>query len=112
MTTSLTRDDLLKKKLDCDAQLAKLKAKLLIAKGDAQRDGKYLPPKEYAQLELDVKRLGSLSQRIQNEISSLKSRSVLFNDCFREAASRVIPENTMAVIIELAHDIKRQKELA
>ena len=32
--------------------------------------------------------------------------------CFRDAAAKVLPEKTFFVILEMAHDIKRAREVA
>ena len=36
-----------------------------------------------------------------------RDRTANINDCFRDAAAKVLPEKTFFVILEMAHDIKR-----
>lgn len=107
------KDELLEQKRLCDAKLAKLRAKLTEARADARVNGRYMQPERYAQLELDVRLLGQRSQSIQSQISALnRDRPVSINDCFRDAAAKVLPEKTFLIVLEMAHDIKRAREIA
>lgn len=107
------KDELLEQKRLCDAKLAKMRAKLTEAKADARCNGRYMQPAQYAQLEIDVKMLAQRSQAIQMKLGSMKrDRTANINDCFRDAAAKVLPEKTFLVILEMAHDIKRAREVS
>lgn len=107
------KEELLEQKRICDAKLAKMRAKLTEAKADARCNGRYMQPAHYAQLELNVKTLAHRSQEIQMQLGAMKrDRTANINDCFRDAAAKVLPEKTFFVILEMAHDIKRAREVA
>ena len=104
--------ELLEQKRINEIKLAKLRAKLTEAKADARRNGRYMPPAQFAQMELDVRLLSQRSQAIQAQLSALKANAqVDVNDCFRDAAKKLLPEKTFLVILEMAHDIKRSREI-
>ena len=107
----MDKQTLLEQKRICDLRLAKERAALTEAKADARLNGRYMQPKQYAQLELQIKALAQRSQSLQSQISALnRMRICNINDCFREAAAKTLPEKTFLVVMELAHDIKRAKE--
>lgn len=105
------KEELLEQKRICDAKLAKMRAKLTEARSDARCNGRYMQPSHYAQLELDVRNLALRSQAIQAQLGAMRrDRTANINDCFRDAAAKVLPEKTFFVILEMAHDIKRARE--
>lgn len=105
------RDELLEQKRICDSKLAKMRAKLTEAKADARCNGRYMPPAQYAQLEFDVKTLAQRSQSIQMQLGAIRrNKTANINDCFRDAAAKILPEKTFLVILDMAHDIKRARE--
>ena len=116
MTTplpALSRDELLQKKGTIDSELAKSRVALGQAKAAAFTQNRFLPPTEYAALQLKVKALAQRSQSIQLELGKLNNSRPRnnINDCFRDAAKRVLDEKQFLVIMELAHDLQREREL-
>lgn len=107
----MNKDELLERKRICDQRIAKKRAQLVEAKANARLNGRYMQPRQYAQLELDIKTLAQRSQAIQAQLSAMKNeKRVNINDCFRDAAKDILPEKTFIVILEMAHDIKRARE--
>lgn len=109
----VNKETLLEQKKLCDIKLAKMRAKLTEARADARLNGRYMQPAQYSKLELEVKMLAQRSQEIQNQLTALKrNKLVNINDCFREAAGKILPEKTFFMIMEMAHDIKRAREVS
>ena len=107
----MNKEELLERKRICDQRIAKKRAQLMEAKADARLNGRYMQPRQFAQLELDIKTLAQRSQGIQAQLSAMKNeKRVNINDCFRDAAKKILPEKTFLVILELAHDIKKSRE--
>ena len=107
------KDELFEQKIITDAKLAKKRAQLTEAKSDARINGRYMQPAQYAQLDLEVRTLAQRSQAIQMQLGALKrDRGININDCFRDAAAKVLPEKTFLVILEMAYDIKRAREVS
>lgn len=108
----MNKDELLERKRICDQRIAKKRAQLMEAKADARLNGRYMQPRHFAQLELDIKTLAQRSQAIQAQLGAMKhQRAVNINDCFRDAAKKILPEKTFLIVLEMAHDIKRAREV-
>lgn len=107
----MNKEELLERKRICDQRIAKKRAQLMEAKADARLNGRYMNPRHFAQLELDIKTLAQRSQAIQSQLSAMKhEKRVNINDCFRDAAKNILPEKTFLIILEMAHDIKKSRE--
>ena len=107
------KETLLEEKKLCDLKLAKMKAKLAEVRADARLNRNYMEPVEYGKLVLKVSLLGQRSQAIQREIAEIKRNNksiITINDCFRDAAAKVLPEKTFFEILDMAFEIKRARE--
>lgn len=107
------KEDLLAQKLAVDAELADANIELAHAKANARAKSRYLPPEQYANLLAKVKRLGLKSQALQLEMNKLKPAklsTVLFSDCFEEAAREILTKDEIHLIRVRALEIKRRKE--
>ena len=108
----MDKDTLLEQKRIVDWKLAKKKAQLTEARADAKLNKRYMKPAHYAQLELDVATLAQRSQSIQMQLSALKKGVVHLNDCFRDVAAKVLSEKQYSIILEMAYDMKKARDIA
>ena len=105
------KEKLIAQKVICDEKLARLKATLQSARGDAAVSGRYLRPEDYANMRFKLASLQKQSQTLQAKLGKIRDSSKGdLKECFFDVSRSVLDKDLFMSVLETAHSMKRERE--
>lgn len=97
-------------KRNVDLEIAQCKAAIREMTAAVREKRRFAPVKQFNDLQIKVRRLGQLSQKLQSEIASTnrarkEASRKEFSECFVTVAKAVLPQEKFLALFDMAHEM-------